>query len=234
MRHTLITAGILALLAATCSPPGTQTPAAGSGQTVTPLAEVRGWAEKGDAEAQYSLGLLYERGRGVPQDYQEAAKWFRLAAEQGDAKAQVEMGRLYADGKGVLRDYREAIRQFRKAAEQGDGEAQILLGNLYYYGRGVLQNYQEAAKWYRKAAEQGYPDAQAFLGALYARVADYVKAHAWLNLASVQDPARAKLRDQIADQMTPEQMAQAHHLAAELARSIDRQISARSHQKRGP
>ena len=40
-------------------------------------------AEQGNASAQYNLGVMYANGRGVPQDYAEAMKWYRLAAEQG-------------------------------------------------------------------------------------------------------------------------------------------------------
>jgi TPR repeat protein len=36
-------------------------------------------AEKGDADACYNLGLLYERGEGVPADAAKAATWYRLA-----------------------------------------------------------------------------------------------------------------------------------------------------------
>ena len=39
-------------------------------------------AEQGDADAQYNLGVMYNEGEGVPQDYKEATKWFRLAAEE--------------------------------------------------------------------------------------------------------------------------------------------------------
>ena len=35
---------------------------------------------------------MYYNGEGVPQDYQEAVSWFRLAAEQGDASAQFNLG----------------------------------------------------------------------------------------------------------------------------------------------
>ena len=42
-------------------------------------------AEQGDADAQYTLGFMYANGRGVPQDYQEAVRLFRLAADQEDA-----------------------------------------------------------------------------------------------------------------------------------------------------
>ena len=45
-------------------------------------------AEQGDADAQYELGRMYIVGDGVPQDYDEAFRWFWKSAEQGDAKAQ--------------------------------------------------------------------------------------------------------------------------------------------------
>lgn len=44
-------------------------------------------AEQGYALAQGNLGLMYENGQGVAQDYQEAVRWYRLAAEQGNAGA---------------------------------------------------------------------------------------------------------------------------------------------------
>ena len=37
-------------------------------------------AEQGDATAQYNLALMYDNGRGVPQDYVQAHKWYNLAA----------------------------------------------------------------------------------------------------------------------------------------------------------
>ena len=69
--------------------------------------------------AQFLLGLMYDRGRGVPQDYKEAAKWYRKAAEQGDSLAQGELGWLYNVGKGVVQDDKEAAKWYAKAAEQG-------------------------------------------------------------------------------------------------------------------
>ena len=57
-------------------------------------------AEKGDADAQYSLGWAYKNGEGVQQDYAEAVKWFRKAAEQGNALAQNNLGFSYAQRPG--------------------------------------------------------------------------------------------------------------------------------------
>ena len=49
--------------------------------------ELREKAEQGDVQAQSNLGIMYETGRGGPQDDVEAVRWYRLAAEQGDAGA---------------------------------------------------------------------------------------------------------------------------------------------------
>ena len=55
--------------------------------------------------AQLNLGLMYSKGHGVPQDYKEAVRLYRLSAEQGFAKAQYNLGLMYAKGRGVLQDY---------------------------------------------------------------------------------------------------------------------------------
>ncbi len=44
-------------------------------------------AEKGYAEAQYSLGLMYSLGTGMEWDDAEAVKWYQKAAEQGHTEA---------------------------------------------------------------------------------------------------------------------------------------------------
>ena len=46
-------------------------------------------AEQGDTAAQFNLGLIYDLGRGVPQDKAEAARWYRMVAEQGDERRAV-------------------------------------------------------------------------------------------------------------------------------------------------
>ncbi len=44
-------------------------------------------AERGHADAQFNLGVMYNNGEGVPEDDIEAVKWYRKAAEQGNALA---------------------------------------------------------------------------------------------------------------------------------------------------
>jgi TPR repeat protein len=67
-------------------------------------------AERGNAAAQTYLGSLFETGRGVPQNYTEAAMWYRRAAEQGDTRAQYSLGLLYDRGFGVPQDIVEASK----------------------------------------------------------------------------------------------------------------------------
>ena len=53
------------------------------GDYATALQLLRPLAAQGSAQAQYKLGLMYQAGEGVSQNYAEAAKWFRKAADQG-------------------------------------------------------------------------------------------------------------------------------------------------------
>ncbi len=57
-------------------------------------------ASQGNAAAQYNLGVMYANGRGVPQDYVQAMKWYRLAADQGDAKAQFNLAAILYERRG--------------------------------------------------------------------------------------------------------------------------------------
>jgi uncharacterized protein len=145
-------------------------------------------AEQGDADAQYNLGAMYGNGQGVPQDYKEAVKWFRLAAEQGFAIAQSNLGAMYEKGTGVPQDYKEAVKWYRLSAEQGFANAQHNLGVMYHTGQGVPQDYKEAVKWYRLSAEQGIADAQSNLGVMYHTgqgvPQDYKEAVKWYRLAA--------------------------------------------------
>ena len=69
------------------------------------------------------LTILYANGQGVPQDYKEAVRWYRLAAEQGHAGAQVNLGGMYKTGKGVTKDYVHAYTWYSIAAANGSDYA---------------------------------------------------------------------------------------------------------------
>ena len=96
------------------------------GDYATALKELRPLAEQGDVNAQFTLGLMYTKGRGVPQDYKEAVRWYRLAAAQGDAKAQYGLGVMYVEGWGVPQNNVLAHMWYNLAAAQGDELARKL------------------------------------------------------------------------------------------------------------
>ncbi len=82
---------------------------------------------QGNVLAQFMVGVMYDEGQGVTQNYAEAVKWYRLAAAQGYASAQSNLGLMYANGKGVTQDYAEAMKWYRLAAAQGNAFAQFNL-----------------------------------------------------------------------------------------------------------
>ncbi len=155
----------------------------------TAFSEWKPLAEQGNAGAQFNLGQMYFYGRGVPQVYAAAVRWYRRSAEQGHANAQYNLGVMCYKGRGVPQDYAEAVKWYRKAAEQGNDSAQFNLGVMYTKGRGVPQDYVQAHMWYNLAAAGSPPGED-------------------------RDSA-AKNRDIVAERMTPAQIAEAQRLARE-------------------
>jgi TPR repeat protein len=176
---------------------------------------------KGDAEAQYKLGVIYETNEGVTaddvwaakrslragqyrlaaeqgifKDDTQAAKWFRLAADQGLGPAQYKLGLMYQRGKGVTKDDTQAAKWFRLAADQGDSRAQFNLGVAYDNGQGVSEDDVQAIKWFRLAADQGLADAQYNIGFMYRQgqgvPKDDAQAVKWFRLAAEQNNAQAQ------------------------------------------
>ncbi len=77
----------------------------------------------GVSGAQYNLGVMYDNGRGVLQDYAEAIRWYRLAADQGAATAQYNLGVMYEYGGGVLQDNVMAHMWYNIASANGHDKA---------------------------------------------------------------------------------------------------------------
>ena len=95
---------------------------------LTPLIER---AKEEDAEAQYLLGMHYIQGLGVPQNFKEAAKWFRKAAKLGNADAMYCLGMCYGRGEGLKENFVEAERWLKKAAMQGHQQAREMLFKMW-------------------------------------------------------------------------------------------------------
>ena len=124
-------------------------------------------AKQGDAESQGLLGYLYETGRGVPQSFPEALRWYGEAARNGSAIAMYCLGRLHEDGRGAQQDFGKAAQYYSKAARRGEQRSLGRLGYLYETGRGVTQSLRDAADCYRKAAGSGDAFAEYRLGLMH-------------------------------------------------------------------
>lgn len=161
------------------------------GDYATALRVFRTLAERGDTNAQNSLGVMYNNGIGVTTNHAEAARWYRLAAERGDTAAQSNLGVMYYNGQGVATNYAEAAKWYRLAAEQGNAYGQNMLGFMYGNGEGVAQDRVQAYKWLELAA----------------------------TLLPASDAANRKIavenRDLVATLMTPAELAEAQRLVRE-------------------
>jgi uncharacterized protein len=170
----------------------------------------------------------YNRG-----DYATAFRELAPAAASGAPLAQYNLARMYFSGEGVARDNAQGLRWLRQAATAGVGLAQYQFGACYEWSIGVARDYGEAARWYRMAADRGVPVAQYRLGLLYINglgvARDLLAAHMWLNLAAARLPPGeprngvAKLRESLAANMTPAQVAAAQMAARNWAPTEDRQ-----------
>ena len=94
-------------------------------------------ADKGNVNAQYYIGKLYYKGKGIEKDYKKAFEYLKKAAEQGHVDAQYYLGKCYYDGKGVEKDYEKAFEYLKKAADKGHIDAQYNLGFCYAEGKGI-------------------------------------------------------------------------------------------------
>jgi TPR repeat protein len=161
----------------------------------TALKEWQPLAEKGDANAQYNLGLLYAQGAGGAPDFKKAAEWYEKAAQQGVAAAQYNLAIMYSNGQGAPKDLQKAAEWYQKAANAGVDPAANNLGAIYNEGAGAFTNFAQAEKWYRRAAEKGIASAQFNLGVMYdigqGVQQDFAEAMKWYRQAADQGLASA-------------------------------------------
>lgn len=111
-------------------------------------------------DAAVSLGVLYQEGRGVEQDYLRALELYEGPAAQGNGRALNNLGLLYVRGTGVPQDYARAAEYFTAAVELGLPTAMTNLGVLYENGYGVELDEERAKALYRAGGRQTDPDAE--------------------------------------------------------------------------
>lgn len=119
------------------------------------VAQWRGPAVAGDADAQFNMGQAYKFGRGVPADLAQAEEWYRKAALQGHPQAEENYGlALFENGKRL-----QAVEWLEKAARRGAPRAQYVLGTMLFNGDAVTKDWVRAYALIARASAQGLPQA---------------------------------------------------------------------------
>jgi len=155
--------------------------------TVGPLS-LRMAAANGDASAEFEVGARLAEGKGTPQNFQEAAKWYRRAADQGLAQAQYRLGTFYERGLAMKADRAQAEIWYKRAADKGNIKAMHNLAVLSANQTDQSPDYTTAAQWFEKAAKRGLADSQFNLAILYENglgvSKDLKQAYMWIALAA--------------------------------------------------
>jgi len=117
-------------------------------------------AVKGNAEAQFKIGEMYETGFGVKQDMALANEWISKSARQGHEVAKFKL--LFWDMKknGLTAQNKPRYEALVASAAAEDGYAQYYLGKLYANGAGVTKDSEKALDWFNKATLQGIVEAE--------------------------------------------------------------------------
>lgn len=127
-------------------------------------------ADKNFIRAFYNLGLLYEKGWGVEQNYPKAVENYRVAAEANLPLAQYNLSLLVLSGLGTERDPEQAFALCQKAAAHEQfAQAICNLGWFYLEGIGVEKDETKASELFYKALDLNLPEAALMVGECYQR-----------------------------------------------------------------
>ncbi len=130
------------------------------------LNEFEPLAAIGHAPSQFSIGLIYQLGRGVPKDPEKARKMYVMAAKQGFWPAYNNLGKMFLDGEGVPKSLITAFNLFAKAAEN-HAQAKNNLARMYENGWGTKQDVDKAIKLYEESGDSGYVVSHFRLGQMF-------------------------------------------------------------------
>jgi TPR repeat protein len=127
-------------------------------------------AASGDAEAECALGELYQFGRGVTANREQAKAWYERAAGHGSHRAEFRLGLLAFDrssDESYFRTLDGAVAWISKAAAAGFTPAQYSLCTLSEPNAAAAGDPSSRREWCEKAAAKGYAKAEYELAKMY-------------------------------------------------------------------
>jgi uncharacterized protein len=131
------------------------------------LTMLRPLAASNNGRAACLLGEIYEFGYGVPQDFTEALKWYKLAARSENVQPYTLHVRKFGPLPQDRAQRDKFVENLKKDAMDGVSEAQRVLGTLYFSGSGVKKDFARSFAWFEKSARQGNVEAINNLGFMY-------------------------------------------------------------------
>jgi uncharacterized protein len=179
-------------------------------------------AEKGNAQAQYNLGMMLNNGIGTNKNPALALEWFEKSSQAGDPLAAYKAGCYYGGQfKDVVKvDLEKSLRYKLTAAEAGYSLAQHDVANAY----SQRNQFPEALKWWEAAAKQGYPMSLYNLSVTYksGKVVpkDNIRAYAYFKLAKVLSEGKVSEKaqtslDELKTNITVKELEQAEKLVSD-------------------
>lgn len=117
-------------------------------------------AQKGNAEAEFKVGEMYETGFGVKKDINEAKTWITKSAHQGNESAKFKLLYWDVEKNGLTKDNKAEAEALKIKANEGNPQAQYYVGKMYANGVGVKKNSDKAISWLNKAALVGVLSAE--------------------------------------------------------------------------
>lgn len=125
-------------------------------------------SDNGDADAQTSLGYMYQNEQGCQKDEAKTLELYTKAAEASQPYALFNLAILYGNGiGGVAHDQFKAHELHMEAAIREVVPAMYEVALMLERGLGCTQNYSEAAFWYEEGAKRGSLECFNNLGVLY-------------------------------------------------------------------
>jgi TPR repeat protein len=117
-------------------------------------------AKKGNAEAQFKVGEMYETGFGVKKDMTEARNWINKSAAQGNENAGFKLLYWDVEKNGLKGGNKAKVENLKAKAKEGNPQAQYYVGKMHANGVGLKKSSDEALKWLNKAAFVGILEAE--------------------------------------------------------------------------
>ena len=117
-------------------------------------------AEKGNAEAQFKVGEMYETGFGVKQDMEQARSWISKAADQGHETAGFKLLYWDVEKNGLTAGNKPGVENLKAKANEGNPQAEYYVGKMHARGVGMKKDPDKAIEWLNKAALVGVLEAE--------------------------------------------------------------------------